>query len=158
AEQHLCEVMFKGKPDAEARAARIAADLGDHTKHKMHGRRLSRRYLQALGLEISEIERDQVLQDLALTVHHCVMHTFEFVPFLTKLVLNSLGTVVPTFSPKGLSMLAKQGLDAKKLKDVFFKNSGDSDISDADEADDSDGVDDTDGADGTDGAKAAVPA
>lgn len=33
-----------------------------------------------LGLKVIDIESDQTLQDLILTVHHCYMHTFANSP------------------------------------------------------------------------------
>lgn len=77
AERYLRDVMFKNDPNAAARAKCVAADLADHRKHKHHGRRLGRKYLRELGLEIEDLETDQVFQDLVLSVHHSFLLSFQ---------------------------------------------------------------------------------
>lgn len=119
-ERHLREVMFAGR-NAKL-AAEIANDLGNHAKHKNHGRRLSRKYLRHLGLTIVDLESDQMAQELVLSIHHCVMHTLAFVPALSKMVQNHLGKVVVTFSPATMAKLREKGfeVDAYKMESTFF--------------------------------------
>lgn len=43
-----------------------------------------------IGLSIVQLEDDQKLQDLVLTVHHAYMHTFSMAPTV-KIIENHLG-------------------------------------------------------------------
>ena len=49
--------------------------MADYRKHKTHGRHIHADECAKMGLKVLEIEKDQTLQDLILTVHHCYMHT-----------------------------------------------------------------------------------
>jgi hypothetical protein len=94
AERHLAEVMFRGHPEGADKARIVAEALADHRSHKHHGRRLSRKYLQGLGLNIKELESDQALQEVVLTISHCFRITFVLQPKLMKLVQNHDGRLV----------------------------------------------------------------
>ncbi|MGM0575983.1 MAG: SDH family Clp fold serine proteinase [Myxococcota bacterium] len=93
AERGLKEVMFRGCEDAEERAKEIAADLADHQKHRAHARRLSRTYVRDLGINVANLEDDDELQDLVLTIHHLCSHWFETFPGAAKVVQASHGRV-----------------------------------------------------------------
>lgn len=73
----LSKWMFGGKHDAEARAHSIAERLADHTAFKSHGRPIHRDAAKAMGLVIADLETDQVLQDLVLSVFHATTHVFS---------------------------------------------------------------------------------
>lgn len=51
--------------------------FSDHKHQKSHARHISKRQCEAVGLTISSLEDDQVLQDAVLTTHHAFMHTFS---------------------------------------------------------------------------------
>lgn len=70
----LREGMFKGDPDAGAKATEIVEFLLSHDLHRAHGRHVHRKELQDKGLRIVELEADQRLQDAVLSVHHSFMH------------------------------------------------------------------------------------
>ena len=91
AAQHLQAHMFRGRADGEKQANEVAANLADHGKHKAHGRRLSRSYIRSLGLNVTELEGDQEMQDLVLSIFHCGLIAFQFNPALMKLVQNHAG-------------------------------------------------------------------
>ncbi len=55
---------------------RIAKYLSDHDNFKSHGRHISREKAQKIGLVIEELESDQTLQDLVLSVFHATTHSF----------------------------------------------------------------------------------
>lgn len=51
--------------------------FSDHKHQKSHARHISKRQCVDVGLTISSLEDDQVLQDAVLTTHHAFMHTFS---------------------------------------------------------------------------------
>lgn len=68
--------MFADDPKRKEKAKKIVYRLADHNKTKTHNRHFSIDQCKALKLNIVDLEADQSLQDLVLTVHHCFMHTF----------------------------------------------------------------------------------
>ena len=68
----------------------IKKAFNDNSESKIHGRHFSKAKLQKLGLNVINLEDDQTLQDLVLSVHHCYTVLLENVP-ITKCVENSLG-------------------------------------------------------------------
>jgi ATP-dependent protease ClpP protease subunit len=50
--------------------------FSDHKHQKSHARHISKKQCEDVGLTISSLEDDQVLQDVVLTTHHAFMHTF----------------------------------------------------------------------------------
>ena len=70
----LKEYMFEGRPRAAHKAAQLAKFFADD-KHFTHGRPLMRDQLKAEGLKIVDLEDDQVLQDLVMSVYHATTHT-----------------------------------------------------------------------------------
>lgn len=74
----LATFMFAGKPDAKKRAKKVAAALADHGHFKSHGKHINRdqaRVLGGAGLIIEDLEADQTLQDLVLSVYHATSIT-----------------------------------------------------------------------------------
>lgn len=69
--------MFKGNPDADAKAEAVVDALLSHTAHKEHARHLHREECRAMGLKIVDLENDQVFQDLVLSLHHSFVITIE---------------------------------------------------------------------------------
>jgi Serine dehydrogenase proteinase len=86
----LQRYMFKGDPDASAKGAAIAQWLSDHNQFKTHARPLARDELHARGLNIASLEQHQTEQDLFLSIHHAVTHTFTSTQAV-KLIENHLG-------------------------------------------------------------------
>jgi ATP-dependent protease ClpP protease subunit len=74
----------------EPRAKKILKELCDHKTNKSHARHMSIDKCKEIGLSIIEMEQDNDLQDLILTVHHSFMHTFAH-STATKIVENHLG-------------------------------------------------------------------
>jgi len=66
--------MFKGD---SAKARTVAQRLADHTQFKSHGRHIDRETAKSLGLVVENLEEDQILQDLVLSVYHATTHTFN---------------------------------------------------------------------------------
>jgi ClpP class serine protease len=83
--KQLANVMFKGQPGAHKKAAKIVKALSHYSKNKTHDRHIPFDECQQIGLNIQLIEdakdgngyKDDKLQDLILTVHHCYMHLMQ---------------------------------------------------------------------------------
>lgn len=75
-ERSLINIMFKGEEDAVDKAKGIVSFLNEHEDSKTHARHINIDEAKACGLKIEDLEVDDRLQDLVLTVHHCFMHTF----------------------------------------------------------------------------------
>jgi hypothetical protein len=82
--------MFKGDSAAASKARAIADWLADANVHKTHGRPINFAAAKAKGLKIDELEADQKLQDLVLSVHHSAMVTFLVTPCV-KIIENQNG-------------------------------------------------------------------
>ena len=88
--EQLEKVMFASQADARKKATKIAKQLANYQKHKTHGKHIHAEDCKAMGLKILEIESDQKLQDLILTVHHCYMHALMNTPAI-KIIENHAG-------------------------------------------------------------------
>lgn len=86
----LVDNMFKGDPDAQAKAQAIVDGLSDVDDNKSHSRHIHIDKCESLGLKIERLEDDQELQEAVLTVHHCFMHSIT-VSGASKLVENQNG-------------------------------------------------------------------
>jgi ATP-dependent protease ClpP protease subunit len=62
--------------DNAAMAKKILKEFSDHKTNKSHARHISKDKCKEIGLCIVDMEADNELQDLILTVHHSFMHTF----------------------------------------------------------------------------------
>lgn len=56
---------------------KIVKEFSSHTLTKMHARHISNEKCKEIGLNITDLEKDDKFQDLVLTVHHAFMHTFS---------------------------------------------------------------------------------
>lgn len=82
--------MFKDRDDRAAKADRVSAWLAGRDNFKSHSRHIPRAEVEAQGLTVSRLEDDRILQDLALSVFHAVMHTFSGTP-AAKIVESHTG-------------------------------------------------------------------
>lgn len=87
----LQQNMFSSDQDATAKAELAIATLADHAGTKTHSRHLSASLCRSIGLNIEQLEDDDRLQDLVLTVHHAFMHTFGLTGAI-KIIENHKGT------------------------------------------------------------------
>ncbi|MCH9845695.1 MAG: S49 family peptidase [Alphaproteobacteria bacterium] len=62
--------MFQNKNDIETKIIKIVDRLLDHDKNKDHGRHIQRDECKEMGLIIKDLETDQALQDIILSIHH----------------------------------------------------------------------------------------
>lgn len=90
AEKSLASHMMKNDPDGPANAKKAAAWFADFTEFKSHGRRVGRAEALAQKLKVQRLEDDDRLQDLVLSVHHAVRHTWGKTP-ATKIIENHHG-------------------------------------------------------------------
>jgi Serine dehydrogenase proteinase len=105
--------------DRTAAAERIFDRLFDLKKNKGHDKHLHAEDCKEIGLTITDIETDAVLQDLVLTVHHCYMHTLANTG-AAKLIENHVGRcyakivqqllVLPGSNPSVPTAVAPSGL------------------------------------------------
>jgi hypothetical protein len=73
----LLSGMLKESPDSETTADAIINELSDHSLTKAHSRHLSAEKSRSLGLNVVDLEDDDTLQDLVLSVHHACIHTLS---------------------------------------------------------------------------------
>lgn len=88
--QALSQHMFQGLDDPAGTAREVAAWFANFSYFRSHGRRVSRDDARAKGVFVDNLEDDQTLQDLGLSVHHAAMHTLTATP-TAKIVENHLG-------------------------------------------------------------------
>ncbi len=86
----LRDVMFEGAPDADAKAQKVVAGLSDTGTHKSHERHIPIAKCLELGLNVTPLEKDEKLQDLVLTIHHCYSHALMNTPTF-KIIENHTG-------------------------------------------------------------------
>ncbi|MGD0946888.1 MAG: serine protease [Candidatus Binatia bacterium] len=86
----LRRYMFDDDPKLRRKASKIAKALRNHADFKSHNRFISRDKARVLGLRVVDLEDDQDLQDLTLSVFHATTHTFNATPAV-KLIENHLG-------------------------------------------------------------------
>lgn len=89
--EQLTNVMFKGYKTAQTRANRIVNRLTQHQDG--HEKHYHLEELKDMGLKIEQLELDEELQDLILTVHHCYMHTLMNTP-AHKIIENQDGVAM----------------------------------------------------------------
>jgi ATP-dependent protease ClpP protease subunit len=74
----------------EHRVKQIVSTFANHTVQKSHARHISKKECQDVGLNITDLEANQDLQDAVLTTHHAFMHTFSST-HCVKIIENHVG-------------------------------------------------------------------
>ncbi|MGD0780382.1 MAG: ATP-dependent Clp protease proteolytic subunit [Dehalococcoidales bacterium] len=92
-QEQLENVMFSGEPDAKNKSKNIVKKLTDYSKNKTHNRHIHFEECKKIGLKVTKIEDDNILQDLVLTVHHCYMYALMNTPSY-KMIENHLGVAL----------------------------------------------------------------
>jgi hypothetical protein len=90
ASEWLAQYMLLGEPNSKEKAEQVAARLTNLSLWKSHSRHISREEAKDLGLKITNLEDDQTLQDLVLSVFHSTTHTFSGTPAV-KIIENHEG-------------------------------------------------------------------
>ena len=88
--EQLQAVMFEGQTDAAAKAAKIVEALSDVDTHKAHERHIPPTTCLDMGLNVTMLEADPILQEFVLTVHHAFMITLANTGAF-KIIENQLG-------------------------------------------------------------------
>ena len=86
----LRDHMFAGTEDAERRAEQVAEWFGNAEEFLSHGRPVRRDAAREQGLEVTDLEADDDLQDAVLSVHHATLITMANWP-ISKLIENHTG-------------------------------------------------------------------
>jgi Serine dehydrogenase proteinase len=81
---------MSNKRNASRKARAIAKALTDHVRFKSHGRHISRDEAREMGMVVSDLETDQTLQDLVLSVYHATTQTFDNTTGV-KIIENHVG-------------------------------------------------------------------
>jgi len=89
-EDWLARYMFRDDKEAAGKAATIAEWLSTHEEHKSHARHISRDELEAKGLNIKPLEKNQNIQDLFLSIFHATTLTFDHT-HAVKIIENHMG-------------------------------------------------------------------
>jgi ATP-dependent protease ClpP protease subunit len=92
----------------ESRTKKILKEFSDHKTNKSHARHISKEKCKEIGVSVIDMETDNDLQDLILTVHHSFMHTFGHFG-ATKIVENHLGVAYIESLPIQIPMQMQQG-------------------------------------------------
>lgn len=85
----LSNNMLKGKEPNEI--AEVVLKLNDHIESKLHRRHFNKEFCREIGLNIIDLEKDQKLQDLILSIHHCVIIMFSKTN-IVKILANNFGS------------------------------------------------------------------
>lgn len=92
--QQLCEeltesILTNSKLSEEGKK-QVKKVFTDNQDSKTHSRHIDREKCKKAGLNIKELESDQIFQDLVLSIHHCCMILFEKTN-IVKIVENQHG-------------------------------------------------------------------
>jgi hypothetical protein len=82
---------------------KIWRNFSSNKDTKVHERHISVETCKSLGVNIIELEADNTLQDLVLTVHHAFMHTFSNSGAL-KIIENHNGVAYIEILPVQMAM------------------------------------------------------
>lgn len=85
----LARNMFKGIRNKDKIINAIVTELIDHSVSFAHNRHLSKDKCAEMGLIIKELESDQQLQDMVLSIHHIYCHTLSSTAAF-KIIENNL--------------------------------------------------------------------
>jgi hypothetical protein len=94
----LQEYMFKDRQNKMELANNIANYLSDNKKFKTHSRHIGRQEAKGLNLVIEDLEADQEVQDLVLSIYHATTHTFNG-SGAVKIIENHLGKAYVGMGP-----------------------------------------------------------
>lgn len=83
----LEKCMFAGE-EQDQMINDIVESLSDHSEMKTHSRHISSQQCKDLGLKIIDLEEDQELQDIVLSIHHAFMHSLSSSSGIMKIIEN----------------------------------------------------------------------
>lgn len=86
----LAKYMLKRSKNRVEKSEEIASWLADDKTHLSHSRAITRDQLRAHGIKVADLESDPTLQELVLSAHHAIIHTFS-AGSAFKIIENHLG-------------------------------------------------------------------
>lgn len=86
----LTEKILKDKEIEKETKKRIKETFAKNKDSKTHSRHFDRDKCKEAGLEVIDLEEDNELQDIVLSIHHCCMILAEQTPVI-KIVENNIG-------------------------------------------------------------------
>lgn len=89
-EEWLTTGMFDGDPDAAQKAKAVVDNFGSQAVNHVHERHIPITRARDWGVNVVELEADQVLQELVLTIHHSSLQTLANCG-ISKLIENHNG-------------------------------------------------------------------
>ena len=111
-QEYLTTYMFKRRKNKADLATAAATFFANDIEHIAHSRGIGRDKVKALGIRVENLEDDNDLQDLVLSIHHSFTHTFGMTGAV-KIIENQLGRSwvkmmpmqfqMPTIAPAGPS-------------------------------------------------------
>lgn len=100
--------MFKDKGRSiNKKIGTIVKRLAEHKSTKMHNRHIDKDSAKKIGLKIIDLENDQHLQDLLLSIHHACMITFTLTSAIKIIKTNNDGGVILHLNPDQREVLLK---------------------------------------------------
>lgn len=94
----LSNCMLKDEENKEELINNIANKLNENQDSKFHARHFNHAWCKNIGLKIKNLEDDQKLQDLVLSIHHSVNLTFE-ISTAVKIIENHNGKTLISSMP-----------------------------------------------------------
>lgn len=88
--EELTEKILSDKEISKTAKSRIKNVFAKNEDSKTHSRHIDRDKCKEAGLDVIDLEEDDELQDIILTIHHCCMILAEKTP-LSKIVENNIG-------------------------------------------------------------------
>lgn len=99
AQEWSLELAKKWIPEGENKE-KIIKTFSDHTASKAHNRHISKDKCKEVGLYIEDMEQDQELQDLILTLHHCYIIFFDKTIVVKAVENNIKASYFRVFNPQ----------------------------------------------------------
>ena len=87
----LLNCMFQNNPDKHTVVKTILDELSSHDASKVHDRHYDYVRCKELGLKVTALEDDQVLQDKVLSLYHCYLLSIYRLPKAIKFIENQNG-------------------------------------------------------------------
>lgn len=112
----LLRNMINSNPDKDNVVDKIITELVDHSVSLAHNRHLSNAKCKDMGLVIKDLESDQKLQDIVLSIHHAYCHTLNSTSAI-KIIENNLEVayilqiqqmLIPSVAKQNMSLLASE--------------------------------------------------
>ena len=85
----LSTCMFKKSKQKDAKVSKIVEGLASHSSSKLHDKHYDFDDCKKIGLKVIELEKDAVLQDAVLSIHHSYVLSSYVLPGTLKYIENN---------------------------------------------------------------------